>query len=128
MSIDFRLTRIEQELAEVRRMLSHIHERLLKMPTQADLDAAVAALNDATNAEAAKVSAVKADVDDVKNRIAALQAQLTAAPTVSQATLDELGALTAKLGGSTSALDGVDSTLKGLAADPANPVPAAPTT
>lgn len=107
---------VRSRLDAIEQLLHTIIERLSIMPTQADLDAAIAALNDATNAEAAKVAAVAADVAAVSQEIAALQAQLTAAPTVTQATLDALSAATAKLQGSASSLGSVDSSLKSLAA------------
>lgn len=62
------------------------------------LDDLIAAIDNETNAVAAEV--------------AALRAQLAAAPTVTQATLDKLSSISTRL--------------QGIAADPANPVPAPP--
>lgn len=89
--------RVLGELAELRGLITKGFQ-LMGM----SLDDLVTAIDNETNAVAAEV--------------AALRAQLAAAPTVTQATLDKLASISGRL--------------QGIAADPNNPVPtpAAPTT
>ena len=58
------------------------------------------------------VTAIDNETNAVAAEVAALRAQLAAAPTVTQATLDKLSSISTRL--------------QGIAADPANPVPAPP--
>lgn len=92
------------------------------MPTKLDLDAAITAINDATNAEAAKVDEVVAEVAAVATEVDSLKTQLAAAG-VDQASIDRLTKIGAALAGSTGKLGPVSDQLKAIASDPANPVP-----
>lgn len=56
------------------------------------------------------ITAIDNETNAVAAEVATLRAQLAAAPTVTQATLDKLSS--------------ISSRLQGIAADPANPVPA----
>jgi chromosome segregation ATPase len=86
--------RLEAELAELKASVNLLLERSLI--TMSQLDDLITAIDNETNAVAAEV--------------AALRAQLAAAPTVTQSTLDKLTSISTRL--------------QGIAADPANPVPA----
>jgi ABC-type transporter Mla subunit MlaD len=83
--------RIEQKLDALTRLVQTFYKH-----TMSQLDDLITAIDNETNAVAAEV--------------AALRAQLAAAPTVTQATLDKLSSISTRL--------------QGIAADPANPVPA----
>lgn len=84
-------SRVLHELAELRSLITKGFQAM-----GMSLDDLVTAIDNETNAVAAEV--------------AALRAQLAAAPTVTQETLDKLSSISTRL--------------QGIAADPANPVPA----
>lgn len=83
--------RVLRELADLRSLVTKGFQSM-----GMSLDDLVIAIDNETNAVAAEVSA--------------LRAQLAAAPTVTQATLDKLSSISTRL--------------QGIAADPNNPVPA----
>jgi paraquat-inducible protein B len=99
----------------------------------ADLNGLVAALNDRTNALAAKqadtraaITTVRVELDTMTSAIADLRRQLAGTP--SQAAVDQLGAsitsANAALGGVEASMSEDVSTLQSMGADPANPLPA----
>jgi hypothetical protein len=90
-----RLARLEDKLDA---LVKYLHERIPNIMGQ--LDDLITAIDNETNAVAAEVDALKA--------------QLAAAPTVTQAELDKLTSISTRL--------------QAIAADPANPVPNTPPT
>lgn len=92
------MQRIEAKLDALAGLLTERTARIM-----GQLDDLITAIDAETNAVAAETNAVAAEVE-------ALKAALAAAPTVTQTQLDKLAAISARL--------------QGIAADPANPVPA----
>lgn len=103
-----RRKRIEARLHEMQASLNTLLER--SQHTMSQLDDLITAIDTETNLLAASVES------DAKV-IADLRAQLAAAPTVTQATLDTLTSVSTRL-------QAANDRLKAIGADPANPVPA----
>lgn len=89
------------------------------------LEDVVSQIDSATNAIAAALDNEGKAIGSAATELMALRAQLSAAPTVTQATLDQLASIHSRLSSATSTIASQSTQLQGIAADPANPIPGA---
>lgn len=95
------------------------------MPRNAELDAAVAALNVATNTLGAGVTAVQTGLDGVSTRVFALTAKISTRMSDADvaAVKTALDVETNRIDNANVALAAIATSLTGVAVDPADPVP-----
>src|SRR5262245_32210095 len=111
------------KLDQIRAGQRHAARREEVMAQFANLNEAIAGINDATNQNAAEISEQSEAINGVATKVQELRDALANGNPATPEQLAALGGIVDSLTGATGVLDANTERLKAIAADPENPVP-----